>query len=408
MNIKEQLLKLKYGLTGKGNDVCEEVENESMYNTIPTTKNYSLDKKINDFVDWYYREFVKGKYTNIGEFSVPKQMKDTIDKYTVWYELRYPEYEVNKLYPGSAVEINPADDVFLKNNKAIKEIEELMDEKEKKNFSDAVGILEWSNLLSTKTFLSSLPWDEKWFLSKPKYSSLVYIDPNDRSSKTGHLHLTAKGFVSESEIIKNASFKNIEYYDFKGMHITEVIKYFKDNNMNLPENNELEKAVSDYNKKVALKERFLDCVMYRIIERDGKRIGPRRAFMFAKEFERNIDVPMIYGIDYSDPGLRSFIFEYIKAGGDMGLNCLVGYGARDSEDQELEIRTVEDIIGIKSKYCVNYTPEEKELHQRLVNILKIQEPKIEPLKPDSINAKNEEIKQKRITRRIEKSKTRNN
>lgn len=107
MNIKEQLLKLKQGLTGKSNDVCAEAENKIMYNTIPTTRDYSLDKKINDFVDWYYKEFVKGKYTNIGEFSVPKQMKDTIDKYAVWYELRYPEYEVNKLYPGSAVERIP-------------------------------------------------------------------------------------------------------------------------------------------------------------------------------------------------------------------------------------------------------------------------------------------------------------
>ena len=34
---------------------------------------------------------------------------------------------------------------------------------------------------------------------------------------------------------------------------------------------------------------MLNCVMYRIIERGGNRIGPRRAFLYAKEFERNID-----------------------------------------------------------------------------------------------------------------------
>ena len=38
----------------------------------------------------------------------------------------------------------------------------------------------------------------------------------------------------------------------------------------------------------------LNCVMYRIIERGGNRIGPRRGFLFAKEFGRNIDIPMIF------------------------------------------------------------------------------------------------------------------
>ena len=57
---------------------------------------------------------------------------------------------------------------------------------------------------------------------------------------------------------------------------------------------------------------MLDAVMYRIIERGGNRMGPRRGFLFAKEFGRNIDIPMMYGVDYSDPGLRSFIIEYIK------------------------------------------------------------------------------------------------
>ena len=56
--------------------------------------------------------------------------------------------------------------------------------------------------------------------------------------------------------------------------------------------------------------------MYRIIERGGNRFGPRRAFLFAKEFGRNIDVPMMYGVDTSDPGLRYFMNEYLKAGGN--------------------------------------------------------------------------------------------
>lgn len=32
--------------------------------------------------------------------------------------------------------------------------------------------------------------------------------------------------------------------------------------------------------------------MYRIIERGGNRIGPKRAFLFAKEFGRDIRIPV--------------------------------------------------------------------------------------------------------------------
>ena len=72
-------------------------------------------------------------------------------------------------------------------------------------------------------------------------------------------------------------------------------------------------AIKDFENKTYQKEEMLNCVMYRIIERGGNRIGPRRAFLFAKEFGRNIDIPMIYGVDSSEPGLRNFMNEYINS-----------------------------------------------------------------------------------------------
>ena len=46
----------------------------------------------------------KGHYTDIGEYQYPRAMRNLIEKIAVWYELRYPSYEVNKLMPGSSLE----------------------------------------------------------------------------------------------------------------------------------------------------------------------------------------------------------------------------------------------------------------------------------------------------------------
>lgn len=136
--------------------------------------------------------------------------------------------------------------------------------------------------------------------------------------------------------------------------------------------------------------------MYRIIERGGNRIGPRRAFLFAKEFGRNIDIPMMYGVDYSDPGLRRFMNEYIKAGGSKDLICYVGYFSRASKNEKIDIVSMQELIqSIHNDCATKYTPEETKLYQRMVNALASQ--------IDKDEIKKEEVKQLRLQRKLEKS-----
>lgn len=97
-----------------------------------------------------------------------------------------------------------------------------------------------------------------------------------------------------------------------------------------------------------LKKEFHDCVMYRIIDRGGNRIGARRAFVYALEFDLNIDVPMIYGIDRSDPKVQDFIADYIKIGGNKNLKCLVGYGSRKRENQKLDTIIIQELMEVNS------------------------------------------------------------
>ncbi|MDE6142224.1 MAG: hypothetical protein K2G03_06435 [Bacilli bacterium] len=118
---------------------------------------------------------------------------------------------------------------------------------------------------------------------------------------------------------------------------------------------------------------MLDSVMYRIIERGGNRYGPRRAFLFAKEFKRDISIPMIYGVDTSDPGLRKFMNAYIKAGGSMDITCLVNYFSRAHKYEEISRISMRKLLRTTPDDCIHkYTEEERELQQRLANILAYQ------------------------------------
>ena len=113
--------------------------------------------------------------------------------------------------------------------------------------------------------------------------------------------------------------------------------------------------------------------MYRIIERGGNRIGPRRGFIFAKEFNRNIDIPMMYAVDTSDPGLRTFMNEYLKSGGRTDLICYENYFRRKSNHPILRKTTVRKLVrDLWNNAATKYTKEEDELHQRLVDTLNSQ------------------------------------
>lgn len=249
-----------------------------------------LNDRIDKFINWYKKELC---YQIDGE----KDLKKFIEKMAIWYELRYPSKALNE-YLLNKTQKSVDEEMFL-NNKYINV----------KGYKNELEF-EWDKFYNYETFLKTLSLDERSFLSNPSYDDLVYIDPN----KSWHFHLNYEGFIEVSEYI-------ISGIDFTGMHIKDAVKILKKHNR-LSKNNEIETKILNYEKRKKFKDELLNCVMYKIIQNGGKRIGPKRAFIFAKEFNRNIDIPMIYGIDQSDPDLYYFILQYLKAGGNLNLNCI--------------------------------------------------------------------------------------
>lgn len=349
-----------------------------------------LDDKVDEFINWYTDNMVEGHYNDIGEYHLPIEMRNFIEKMAIWYELRYPDYEINRIMPCSSQEKIDINEVMFSSNQYINDI--LYEDSDIKD-------LDWNEFYNAKAFINSLPWSERYVFSRPKYQDIVYWN---RGHVSAHLHLTRNGFVECSEYMD--VILGISNEDLEGKNIKEVVSMIKETGIKFPENNEFEKAIKDYDNLVYQKDEMLNCVMYRIIERGGNRFGPRRAFIFAKEFGRNIDIPMAYGVDRSDPGLRLFMNEYIKAGGSKNLVCYIGYGSRASKYEKLPTITIQELI-MKQNHNVAtfYTPEENELHQRLVNVLTnlINQ---DDLSEEYKKIKKEKVRQLRLQRKLEKSK----
>ena len=405
MNLKDELIKLRNKLLKLNREQSQEqsksIERDLSHIVDPIrseffdkSKSIYLDDKIEGFIRWYYKNMVKGNYTDIGEYTVPIELRNFIEKMAVWYELRYPSYEVNRLMYCCGQESTKISKEMFINNPYIKYF---IDE------STEVKYLDWDEFYNTSSFINSLPSEEYWYLAKPRYRSYVRLDSSSiiNYNKYAYIHLSSSGRVIKTDNIKQFTDGKIDEKDILDMHIKAVLELFRVKNIDLSKNNQLEETVREYEKNVYFKDQLLNCVMYRIIERGGNRIGPRRGFLFAKEFNRNIDIPMMYAVDTSDPGLREFMNLYLKSGGRTDLVCYENYFARKSNHPILIKTTVKRLVrDLWNDAATKYTKEETELHQRLVDTISSQ--------IDTETIRKEKVKQLRIERKLEKSKNKRN
>ena len=414
MNLKEELLKLKNKLLEKNNKLQNDNDNkEHPYKVLATheelksmEKQYyqekngktseqltnlfsaSLNDKVEEFIKWYKKNMYDDYF-----LSTPEEVRNFIEKMAVWYELRYPDYSVMGMLYGREI-YNSSNQMFIENpyiNKTNEELDILLENNKSREMFD---YLEWDKFYNTRSFINSLPEDEKELLRKPRY--FWSVDYNGAS-----IRLTAKGTI---ENVRKFYFGPIkfDYQKLVGMNIKDALVILE---KEAPHHDvtEIKNKIKDYDNQCKFKQDLLDSVMYRIMEREINRIGAYRAFLFAKEFNRNIDIPLQYGLGRIDSDLKNFIFDYLEAGGNKNLSCYTNYYFRKSDFKEIKIMTIEEIINMFSydwykdvnvrKMISN---DRMELDQRLVNALanRIVQEELEK----------EKVKQLRLERKLERSK----
>jgi hypothetical protein len=329
---------------------------------------YPLDSYVDSFIEWYKEKFVKGNYTDIGEYHKPKELRDLIETIAVWYELRYPSYEINRELPGSTQERKTTSD-YPKNITELIEILEMSSGEEQKYLKDVFKLIKWEDIVSFEQFFNSLPWERRHYFIIPPYTDIFHKEENDSFIIITTMELTPDGNVEEfhqrkiptgnSNGVFETTLRNVEKLHLKEAYHLLAMSGLVNNEVLTKINKQLEQR----REKEKLIIGILNCALFRIVERGGNRIGPRRGFKFANEFGLDVSIPVTYGLDYSDPGIRDFINEALKKDVSLDTILIENYFSRKDNKTKFTLTTMEEALKIKS----NYTEEEKKLGKQLIN-----------------------------------------
>ena len=363
MNIIEELIKLKEQILNKGTK-----EDLAIFDC---QESIDLDDKITAFITWYKKELKKQFVNNCDEKII--NLTAFIEKVAIWYELRYPDYAIDDVNK----ENKDVSKVMFKDNGYIKE---LLGENVDTNYFD------WSEFYNAKAFIMALSEGERAYLKRPTYPERVYISGNSyikyfEVSKNGTIIKANNMFLKKANQVTK---KNLGY-KFIGRHIEEAKAILLECGFTI--DNSIDIVIEDYKRKVEFKNRLLDCIMYYIIERGN--LGAKRAFLFAKEFKRDLSIPIRYGLTSSSLMNKSFIDAYIKSGGKTDIICYIDYSKQHHEPVMLQTYIDEHY------YSDSEEDIKGDLYQRLVNVLS--------KSIDEEALKKEEAKKLRIQQKLKKT-----
>ena len=329
MSLKERLINIKLTLMkknkNKSNNIFEEIAlaKKEMENI----NDYFLNDNIENFLKWYTLLSSEIDHTALCDERPAKRINNFINKMVAWYELRYPDFYVISLFS----------------------------DKYKSNYS------EWKDIFDRDVFFSLLTDEEKNYLRIPDYPETIHLGKNSNI----HFSVTKKGILKDAEIRINENSEAISLTEMvKGLSLEECQKVlYKNEIISEEDNKKISDIILKYNSQFDIRDGVLNCVMYKIIENGENDIGAKRAFLFAQEFQRNINIPMSYGYSDFDANFRFFANEYLKAGGSQKLMCYTSYFSQRALGFKAPLGR------LLKNHISNITEEEKKLYTRLIYAL---------------------------------------
>lgn len=327
-----------------------------------------LNKRFDYFLDEYYKFVYDKKAQYIGNCE-KTLMEAFIGKIVAWYETTYTDDDLFYEFP--------------------------------------------SKYKNPREFITTLNAYEREYLHKHNYrddlqdGECIYLN-NDSIDYLMHarLFVSASGIITEIENIHKFSGKRVQESELIGLKLDDAVEVFKKAGVRI-ENTKLAKIVNDHNKRLELREKMLDAIMYKLIEHGVyNNAGCMRAYIFAKDFGRDICIPVKYSYIESSKAYREFINAYVHDGGSLDMEhygnyFLDKYSSIIPDDEKFLKSSLRTDMAKTNNIDYN-TEEETGLYQRLANNLVTGLVTSEAI--DEIRT--EAIKEMRLERKINKSKTR--
>lgn len=336
----------------------------------------TIDQKIEEYFDWYEENILLYKCRANEREEELENLKKLINKFVVWYEIRYPDYELSRKIPF----------YYDDNSREMNEI--LKEQKQVPNDFD------WSTFYDKKVFLKSLSQEEKELISGDRYNrrmtDLWFENQDDRFYRV-QLTISNKFNVTKAFMPYFSSGDSLSKEELQGKSIDEAIQILKSYRYIL---NDRDNDFFQYQKNLRENpHKIFDVIMYSMIKSGGRYTGPRRALLFAQEFHLNMDIPMSYGVISEDDNTLYLIDEYLKNGGHEDLICCVDYFRKDKKVMPLN-DIIEKFLNDEPSYEVQreISSRKYDLEEQLVTILNSQ---IDPKELE-----NEKIRKYRIERKL--------
>ena len=164
----------------------------------------------------------------------PNSVKNLVEKITIWYELRYPDYVLEDMLNGEyrkAKDYIDLDDVMFTSNPVAKDLKEFFHDFSHLPYNNFIidvdnilGYLNWQEFYNTKSFINSLPLKEKVLLNKAKYPSQISFSINDEKKI---FRLTSKGRVRTLNNSSKFSLinKNGNRVKFNDVNINDLLQF---------------------------------------------------------------------------------------------------------------------------------------------------------------------------------------